>query len=256
MPRVGGRVAATSGARSVRVRQRSMAVDDVAGFDNFPPGMPAAVTTGAGRQSSKLFGEDFDDDLAVSTAGPVFRRRMRRNPDDESDTSWRDFIPVVEVAMKVIQVTAVNVAEQTFRLCFFLSLHWFDPSVRTKAEGLRARQDHFVPSVAFENNVGEVDIIGSSEVRNGDFPGHMKFIRRYAGTFRSRASVQDYPFDHQFLNLLVKSRRVDGTKVTLFNPMRFQWQGHRIDAHADWLAEWSLHFPSKSVTLLIASVWI
>ena len=120
MPRVGGRVAATSGARSVRVRQRSMAVDDVAGFDNFPPGMPAAVTTGAGRQSSKLFGEDFDDDLAVSTAGPVFRRRMRRNPDDESDTSWRDFIPVVEVAMKVIQVTAVNVAEQTFRLCFFL----------------------------------------------------------------------------------------------------------------------------------------
>ena len=68
---------------------------------------------------------------------------------------------------------------RAFAVALDSSLHWFDPSVRTKAEGLRARQDHFVPSVAFENNVGEVDIIGSSEVRNGDFPGHMKFIRRF-----------------------------------------------------------------------------
>jgi hypothetical protein len=67
-----------------------------------------------------------------------------------------------------------------------------------------------------------------------------------AGIFRSRANVEKYPFDHQHLNILIKAKRVlapDGetdAKVVLFNPMRFQRLGHRIEANADWLAEWDM----------------
>ena len=54
----------------------------------------------------------------------------------------------------------------------------------------------------------QVEVLGPASVRPGhkDTPvGHMKLIRKYAGTFRSRGSVADYPFDHQFLNIIVRA---------------------------------------------------
>jgi hypothetical protein len=71
-------------------------------------------------------------------------------------------------------------------------LEWFDASIHSPAEAARAREDHFVPAVAFENNVGDVEKIGEADVRQGDSTvGHMKLIRKYAGTFRSRATVKE-----------------------------------------------------------------
>ena len=54
------------------------------------------------------------------------------------------------------------------------------------------REDHFVPSVDFENNVGEVKTIGHADVRpGGSAVGHMKLIRKYAGKFRTRATIPE-----------------------------------------------------------------
>ena len=210
------------------------------------------LTKRAGNQN------DQDEDGAESAknnealhsfAGPLFRQRMRDDPSkpwNDTDNSWMQRLPIVEVSAKVEIVTDVNVADQTFRCMFLLYLEWFDASIRTSEEAAAAVRNHFVPFVSFENDVDEVQTVGDSEVRQGDFVGHMKFLRKYVGTFRSRANVQDYPFDHQFLNIVVKSRRVmapDGestAKVVLFNPLRFQTYGHRIADNSDWLAEWML----------------
>ncbi len=92
-----------------------------------------------------------------------------------------EHLPIVEVSVKFSIVTDVNLAEQTFRACFILYLEWFDASIRTAEEAKNVDFDHFVPSVSFENDVGEVQQIGNSRPRQGDFVGHMKFLRKYAG---------------------------------------------------------------------------
>lgn len=70
--------------------------------------------------------------------------------------------------------------------------------------------------------------------------------RRVQAKMRCRFDLRKYPFDHQYLEFKLKSRRVPqsgphSATVKLASPSTFRGKnGHMLDSHVDWISEWDI----------------
>lgn len=156
-------------------------------------------------------------------------------------------IPDVEVCFKIMCVSMVLPLEHCFDLDFIVMFDWCDPSLVAQPKKGINFDHHFSPVINFENAIVK-EFVGSDvpEFRIKDHKtGRVTLTQRLLGTFRTRFCLDMFPFDHQHLEIVLKTRHITheskALHVQLANPVTWRYKkGHKLDKGADWLSEWDI----------------
>ena len=212
---------------------------------------------GGGRGESSSVGEAY---LAFFSAGEGADPRNERH------------LPKVECKIKINKLAALDQVDQTFHIDFTLMLDWVDPSLdREHAADPSVEPDwdkHFCPSVVLMNtDDGGGDVVdgtprlrGRELLANGGVEwNHVTMTSKIVADVHSRMDLRKYPFDVQYLQLVLKLRSIsDGHTWTsaagvdlgkhvypqFDDPVSWRYdKGHEIAKNADWLGEWDFGEP-------------
>ena len=165
---------------------------------------------------------------------------------------WKN-IPKVEVCFKILTIEEIDVVGHSFSAEFVMMYDWVDESLSSVLNSSSSSvvdinwSEHFQPNVAVDNCISSNPVGGASEPRvKSASKCRVTLTRRIQAKLRSRFDLKRYPFDHQFLEIRLKSRRVPqsgphSATVVLSNPTTFRGKlGHILDPEADWMPEWNI----------------
>ena len=165
---------------------------------------------------------------------------------------WKN-IPKVEVCFKILTIEEIDVVGHSFSAEFVMMYDWVDESLSSVLNSSSSSvvdinwSEHFQPNVAVDNCISSNPVGGPSEPRvKSASKCRVTLTRRIQAKLRSRFDLKRYPFDHQFLEIRLKSRRVPqsgphSATVVLSNPTTFRGKlGHILDPEADWMPEWNI----------------
>jgi len=184
------------------------------------------------------------DAASHSIVGPKFIKHFKSNQKDPYDN-----IPDVEVCFKVSTIADVNVVEHSFFCEFILMYDWLDESLELSEHAHDEKvvwEEHFFPSIELFNCVKQNIIGGASHPRVKGTSNRVTQTQRIAAVLRTQYDLRLYPFDHQYLEIQLKSRGVSRQKggtvnVRLANPITWRGKkGHKLGDMVDWLAEWDI----------------
>ena len=130
----------------------------------------------------------------------------------------------VTVSLQVNSITEIDSAKETFRADFYMTLSWHDPAL-VNADPQNVDWSRIRKPVIELINSQDAEPLGQ-EVLRLESPGVARCENRYAGTFSSRMDLEDFPFDEQFLSILVESQNETADQMVFFFRPN---QGVRVD---------------------------
>ena len=140
-------------------------------------------------------------------------------------------IPIVDVAVKVYEISRIFQTENCFHAKFCLQMDWEDPSLPISGDAIDFSQ-HFIPRFEINNPGEQIPVpqpgrtIKRKTTKGNKFRVAMTEI--YRGDLLSRVDVSDFPYDIQLLEIVIKSRPcrpspdAKKTYVELRDPVTFR----------------------------------
>jgi len=189
------------------------------------------------------------------------RYERDQTPDDDAPTRNRieQYLPPIDVVMKVYLIDAVSVRDNTFMASFTVMLDWEDPSLSISS-GEFVPEQHFFPKYSIDN-ASELDELGDgrrAHPRRDKSTWHVKWTAKYQATLKTPLNPEKYPFDFQELRITIKPNTVDSSKLSFLreshnfvlssrlfiefqHPLRWRrHSGHSLDKNADWLPDFDI----------------
>eukprot|EP00939_MAST-03C_sp_MAST-3C-sp1_P004124 g4124.t1 len=219
----------------------------------------APTPTSPKRRKEKKRARDRDQSLVRSAlfshVGKNFREYAKRQGLDIVDA-----IPQVQVCVKVLSISYIDIVQHTFRADLLCMYDWEDKSVLRYVRSNVNKEDtdieftaidfdkHFVPCIEY-HNAQQLELVGGlAPPRLKDLhSGRVTITQRVSAVFRTRYDLRLFPFDSQILEIRLKSKNVHhvighkSANVQLENPVTWRGKkGHSVSSEADWLAEWDI----------------
>ena len=218
---------------------------------------------GKKEDGKKEIGDVHTDNSSVGSAFVQHFVSHDENPYDEKN------IPKVECKFKINKVSSLDQVAQTFTVEFTLMLDWVDPSLDRQNKPKTHVPDwdeHFSPGLmllnaqSIDTDESQPRLRPPADLHDGSREyNHVTMTQKFAATIDSRMDLRNYPFDIQYLEIIMKLRSIsNGNKWILDlpegpkgkrpmdksvfpqfrNPVTWRYEtGHQIAENADWLGE-------------------
>lgn len=188
------------------------------------------------------------------------KRRHDKTHGDACELLVKDFLPPVDIAIKVYRVDGLDMSRNEFSAEFVVMLDWEDPSLHLmRSHEVYEVAHHFCPKYGIAN-VARVDELecGPSRPTRGKKPSwRVKWTRKVHATLKTLFDPAKYPFDFQLLDIVIDPWSVSSDKLSLLSlpsngrfPLRrnsliqlqhpIRWRrsrGHTLAINADWLPD-------------------
>lgn len=163
-----------------------------------------------------------------------------------------EHIPRIEVCVKVLSISDVNVVDHSFCSEIILMIDWIDYSIAPlldadNDEGKEIKwEDHFVPNITIDNCIESKSASNSKPRVKSVKECRVTMTKRVMSVLRNRYDLRSYPFDNQTLEIKFKSRGVPNitgksSTVVLDSPRTWRkHKGHSLGKNVDWLSEWDI----------------
>ncbi len=123
---------------------------------------------------------------------------------------------LVDLGLFIIQITEINVVENTFRLTGFLDLVWCDPRKAFDPEKVGVKEEMFLedaaaltlaeiwwPDIDFANEAAPREISNQELIIFSD--GTLEYKEKFSAVLEARYDLRNFPFDEQTLEIEIES---------------------------------------------------
>jgi hypothetical protein len=133
---------------------------------------------------------------------------------------------LVDLGLFIIQVTGIDVAENTFHIEGFMDLIWCDPRLAYSAAETGRHEEIFLEEAASDKleeiwwpDIEFVNESGAPEVENSELiilpDGTINFQERFNAELEARYDLRQFPFDRQILEIEIESFAWDNEYLVL-----------------------------------------
>ena len=133
---------------------------------------------------------------------------------------------LVDMGLYIIQITAINVADNTFRMEGFMDLVWCDPRLAYSAAETGRQEEIYLEEAANDKieeiwwpDVEFVNEAGAAEIENIELiilpDGTINYQERFNAELEAHYDLRQFPFDRQLLEIEVESFAWDNEYLVL-----------------------------------------
>ena len=133
---------------------------------------------------------------------------------------------MVDLGLYIIQITAINIADNTFHMEGFLDLVWCDPRLAYSASETGRQEELFLEEAALDKiheiwwpDIEFVNEAGASEIENAELiilpDGTVDYQARFNAELEAHYDLRQFPFDHQLLEIEIETFAWDNEYLVL-----------------------------------------
>lgn len=191
--------------------------------DGNPSVFADASQVAVGSESDRLPGEIRAHFInsAADCAQTNYRQVEEPTSEETGETAFveppnPDGPVLVDLGLYIIEITAINIADNTFRMEGFLDLIWCDPRLAYAVTPTGRQEEIFLEEAAL-NKIQEIwwpDIefvneAGASEIENTELiilpDGTINYQHRFNAELENNYDLRQFPFDRQLLEIEIES---------------------------------------------------